>query len=112
MITGDIHTNWVYDLKQDFDDPASPTVGAEFIGTSISSGGDPRAGYTTRFDGSPDNPHERFFNNNRGYVRCTLDRRLWRTDFRVVPTVRDPAAPVSTLASFVVEDGRPGVQRA
>ncbi len=112
VITGDIHTNWVYDLKQDFDDPASPTVGAEFIGTSISSGGDPRAGYTTRFDGSRDNPHERFFNNNRGYVRCTLDRRLWRTDFRVVPTVRDPAAPVGTLASFVGEDGRPGVQRA
>jgi alkaline phosphatase D len=113
VITGDIHSNWVYDLKADFDDPDSETLGTEYIGTSISSGGDrPDGVYTTRFGGSADNPHEVFFNNNKGYVRCTLDRRLWRADYRVVPTVRDPDAPIATLASFVTEAGRPGAQRA
>jgi alkaline phosphatase D len=40
VLTGDFHTNWVADLKRDFDDPASPVVGTEFVGTSITSGGD------------------------------------------------------------------------
>ena len=39
VLTGDIHTHWVNDLKVDFDDP-SAEVGTEFVGTSISSGGD------------------------------------------------------------------------
>jgi alkaline phosphatase D len=37
VITGDIHSSWVADLKTDFTDPASPAVGTEFVGTSISS---------------------------------------------------------------------------
>ena len=60
-----------------------------------------------------DNPHVRFFESRwRGYLRCTVDHRRWRTDLRVVDTVQRPGAPVRTLASFVVEDGRPGPQRA
>jgi alkaline phosphatase D len=39
VLTGDIHTNFVNDLKLNFDDSKSPTVGVEFVGTSISSGG-------------------------------------------------------------------------
>ncbi|MEV0695356.1 hypothetical protein [Streptomyces sp. NPDC050388] len=35
---------------------------------------------------------------------------LWTTDFRVVPYVTRPGAPVSTRATYVVENGRPGVQ--
>jgi alkaline phosphatase D len=33
-------------------------------------------------------------------------------DFRAVSTVRAPTASVRTVASFVVEDGRPGARRA
>ncbi|MEU4712507.1 hypothetical protein AB0F73_02410 [Micromonospora purpureochromogenes] len=43
-------------------------------------------------------------------VRCLLDNDQWRTDYRVLPYVTTPGAPVSTRASFVVESGRPGVQ--
>ena len=39
-LTGDIHNNRVFDLKEDFSEPSSRTVGTEFVGTSISSGGD------------------------------------------------------------------------
>jgi PhoD-like phosphatase len=34
-----------------------------------------------------------------------------RTDLRMVSTVSRPDAPVSTFASFVVEDGLPGAQK-
>ncbi|HYR84606.1 MAG TPA: alkaline phosphatase D family protein [Terriglobia bacterium] len=110
VITGDIHSNWVSDLKLDFDNPSSTTVGTEFVGTSITSGGDGN-------DSVPEglfavNPHIKFFNTRRGYVRATVTPSLWTSDYRVVPYVSRPAAPVETRASFVVESGRPGAQRA
>jgi hypothetical protein len=55
----------------------------------------------------------RFFESRwRGYLRCVAEPRSWMTDLRVVDTVERPGAPVRTLASFVVEDGRPGPQHA
>jgi alkaline phosphatase D len=39
-----------------------------------------------------------------------VDRRQWRTDYRVVPYVKRPGAPVFTRQSFVIEAGRPGMQ--
>lgn len=113
VLTGDVHKNYVANVKQDFDDEDSPTVGAEFVGTSISSGGD---GTDQLTDGQrnqlAENPHVLFIHDRRGYVRCTLDRSEWRTDLREVPYVRTPDAPITTRASFVVENGVPGTQRA
>jgi alkaline phosphatase D len=40
VLTGDVHRSWVADLKANFDDPASATIGIEFVGSSISSTGD------------------------------------------------------------------------
>ena len=37
VLGGDVHANYVADLKADFDDPASPVVATEFCGTSITS---------------------------------------------------------------------------
>ncbi|MFD6221130.1 alkaline phosphatase D family protein [Nocardia asteroides] len=108
VITGDRHENCVADLRGDYTDPASPVVATEFIGTSISTGGD-GADLT---DGGrvllAANPDLKFYNRQRGYARVELDQRLWRTDFRVVPYVTTPGAPISTRASFVVQDGVPG----
>ncbi|GAA1203252.1 hypothetical protein [Prauserella alba] len=55
------------------------------------------------------NPHMKFYNQRRGCVRCTVDRENHRADYRVVPYVTRPGAPVSTPAGFVVENGKPGV---
>jgi alkaline phosphatase D len=60
----------------------------------------------------PANPHIKFFDGDRrGYVRCLLDGREWRTDLRMVTTVSRSDAPVYTFASFEVEDRRPGAQQ-
>ncbi|NYI06214.1 alkaline phosphatase D family protein [Allostreptomyces psammosilenae] len=110
VITGDRHQNYAWDLKRDFEDPDSPTVASEFVGTSISSGGD---GADMTAEGErflAANPHMKFFNAQRGYVRCTVTEREWRSDYRVVPYVLTPGAPISTRASYVVQDGVPGVQ--
>ncbi len=112
VITGDIHSSWAADLKADFAQPESETVGVEFVGTSISS--DFPAQFIAPVRAAlPENPHVKFFDGAfRGYVVCDLDESRWQTDFRAVSTVRSPDAGISTLASFVVEDGRPGVQAA
>ena len=85
-------------------------MGTEFLGTSVSTGGDtePR-----QLDfGLPENPHLLFINNNRGYAKCTLTADTWTTEYRVVGTVKQPTSPATTLATFVVENGRPGAQLA
>ena len=55
------------------------------------------------------NPHLKFFNSQRGYVRVTVDQHRWRSDFRVVPYVSTPGAPITTRATYVVEDRSPHV---
>jgi alkaline phosphatase D len=112
VLTGDVHANWVADLKADFDDSKSATLGTEFVGTSISSGGDGTEAMPANEAALAENPHIKFHNRQRGYVRCTVTPEKWTSDYRVVPYVRKPGAPVTTRATFVVEDGKPGVQRA
>ena len=111
VVTGDIHSNWAADLKADFRDPASATVGAELVGTSITSGGDGTEARDNTEDTLARNPHIHFFNGQRGYVRCDVTRERLAADYRVLPYVTRPGAEAVTRASFVVEDGRPGLQR-
>ncbi|HEV8468104.1 MAG TPA: alkaline phosphatase D family protein [Candidatus Limnocylindria bacterium] len=111
VLSGDSHVNFVYDLRRDFSDPVSPPVGTELLGTSISSEGDPFI-EQTQFTPSAKNPQLKFFDNHRGYVRCTLERGRLTADFRAVSTVRVPTATVTTTATFVINDGRRGADRA
>ena len=112
IITGDWHSTFVNDIKTDFSNPGSPTVATEFAGTSISTNDDLIVYGPYYGPMIPANPHIKFFDGDRrGYVRCRLNRREWRTDLRMVPTVSRPDTPISTFASFVVEDGRPGAVR-
>ena len=88
VLTGDIHTNWACDLHARPADPASAIVGAEFAGTSITSGRDGNEISARNQAILPDNPHVKFHNGQRGYVRCTvtpraLDDRLPRRAVRV-----------------------------
>jgi alkaline phosphatase D len=106
VISGDLHSFWVNDLKKDFDDPGSPTVATEFVGTSISSLG---PSYSQFMSWMPDNPHVQFFDSRqRGYVFVELTPERMTTYLRALSDVRDKQATVSTLRSYVVESGRPG----
>ncbi len=113
VITGDWHSTFVSDLKLDFKDPDSSTVATEFVTPSLTTNGD-RIVYGPYYGPFiPENPHIKFFDGDRrGYFRVNLNRERWHTDLRIVTTVSQPDAPVYTLASFVVEDSRSGVQPA
>jgi alkaline phosphatase D len=112
VLTGDMHRHCAAEIKERFDDPLSPTVATELVSSSITSEGDgtdadPR---TARL--RDENPHVRFFSNRRGYLRAQVDDSAMRADFRVVPYVSRPHAPVQTRTSFVIERGRPTLQQS
>ncbi|GHF55616.1 alkaline phosphatase [Streptomyces mashuensis] len=112
VLSGDAHVNYAMDIKEDFDDPDSPTVGVEIVGTSLSSGSDgtARPGDTNAVHAA--NPHLKHYSARRGYVVVTLTHSHLRADFRALPYVTRPGAPVSTLTSLVSEAGEPGFERA
>jgi alkaline phosphatase D len=111
-ITGDIHSNWVNELRARQDRPDAPVIGAEFIGTSISSGGDGQdAGSGWNDKTRAENPHCKWHNARRGYVVCNFTAEACTADYRTVPFVTKPDAPIATASSWRVEHGRPGVTR-
>src|SRR5256885_609249 len=69
-IGGDIHAFNVNQLKLDFDNPASPVVASEFVGSSVTSQGWSQ----DRVDAlRPDNPHVLYADSRyRGYVRVEV----------------------------------------
>ncbi|MGW2708943.1 alkaline phosphatase D family protein, partial [Streptomyces sp. NPDC001356] len=112
VLTGDVHVHYAFDVKRDFRDPGSRTVGTEIVTTSITSGRDgaDRPGNWATYLAA--NPHMRFYNGRRGYVTVTLGQEAARADFKTVPYVTRPGAPVATAASFVTEAGAPGLKPA
>jgi alkaline phosphatase D len=107
---GDIHSFWATDLKADYADPGSKTVGTEFVGTSITSDSPP----ASLFDGvQARNPHVRFVDGKaHGYIAVEVTPQQMSTRFQALTDRRDPKTGVRTLQAFTVEDGRPGARPA
>lgn len=112
VMSGDAHVNCAADLKLDFDDPDARPVATEFLGTSVTSGGNGTDMTEGGREWLASNAHLKFFNNQRGYLRCRVTPQLWTTDYLVVDQVTKPGGTTSLRRSFVVEAGRAGVQDA
>jgi alkaline phosphatase D len=114
VLTGDRHLTMISDLKEDYAKPESAVVGAEFVGTSISSNGDQdQAAFHKQWDPRmPDNPHWKLLDAHRGYHLFDVRRDRIDAQVRVVDTVLKAQSTPSTLAKLRVEDGRPGVRPA
>ena len=110
VLTGDIHSNWVNDLKVDFNYPDSKTIATEFVCTSISSGGNGIDRTKNHDHILAENPFVKFQNSQRGYTRCEVTPKQWKADYQVLDYVETPGSPINTRASFVVESGHPGAQ--
>lgn len=111
VLTGDIHSSWVTRLLSDFDDERSPVVGTELVGSSVSSGGDGQAMTSWGEAALRHNGHVDFYDARRGYVHCSVRPERWTARYRIVPVVERPGGEVETLATFVVDDGKPGAER-
>lgn len=112
VLTGDVHAHWAADVRRRFDDPASPVIGTELVSSSITSGGDGSEQKPETAATLAENPHVRFYNNRRGYVRTRFEPSRMTAEFKVVPYVSRPGAPAETRARFVTEDRRPGLNPA
>ncbi|MET8283056.1 alkaline phosphatase D family protein [Micromonospora sp. NPDC005174] len=108
VLTGDVHKSWANDLKADYANPSSATIGTELVCTSITSTGNGTG--STTIPNAATNPHLKFYSDRRGYVRTTISRSQVRADFRAVNTVTEHGAAASTVRSFVILDGQPGLQ--
>ncbi|MBT7227485.1 MAG: alkaline phosphatase [Gammaproteobacteria bacterium] len=112
VLTGDIHSNWVNNILSDFSNERSEVIATEFVGTSITSGGDGSDASNTAAQTLSDNSHVKFYNRQRGYVSCHLSKDLWQSDYKILDKVSEPGHPIRTRASFVVEAGNPGALEA
>lgn len=110
LLGGDVHENWVGHVLADYAEAASPSVGVEFCGTSISS----RSGGNSKLAGRlAENPHFVFAESQRkGYGVVEFSPTQLTTTLRVVDDVTRKDAAVETLARFTVQAGRPELERA
>ena len=110
VLGGDVHANYVADLKLDFADSASPVLATEFCGTSISSQGLDQARISKAMG---HNPHLRYGRSDQhGYMNFALRGDRLEAELRSVRELWDAASPVDVSARFVVEAGKPGAQPA
>ena len=110
VMGGDVHANWVCDLRAEGADERAPIIATEVCGTSITSQALPQASLDAV---RARNPHVRFANSEkRGYVTVELTPARAHVALRTLDDASRREAAVATLASFVVEDGRPGAQAA
>jgi alkaline phosphatase D len=110
VLTGDVHVGYAFDIKRDFDDRDSRTVGTEFVATSISSGGNGSERPANWATYMAANPHLKFYNGRRGYLTVALDEETARADYKTLPAVTTPGADITTVASFVTAAGDPGLE--
>ena len=111
-LAGDIHSNWVNELRMPYTMPEGRAIAAEFVGTSMTSGGDGTERSPSVERMLAENPHMKWHQDRRGYVRCTVSQEEWRADYRTVPYVSTPGAPVETASSWRVRWGRAGIEPA
>jgi alkaline phosphatase D len=109
LLSGDVHVHFGADLKADFENPKSETLGVELTNTSITSGGD-GAEVSGNWEAiRADNPHIKYHSARRGYIACTATPETLKAEFRVFDRVTVPDAPERVGGTLVVEAGRPGL---
>jgi alkaline phosphatase D len=112
VLTGDIHSNWVNNLRVDDRKHNTPVVATEFVVTSISSKGNGKEVERKRLSALLDqNPCLKYHDDQRGYVRCTVTPKEWKSEYRAVSDVTKPGGKASTTATFVVAEGKPSAKK-
>jgi alkaline phosphatase D len=103
FLGGDVHENWVGNIKADYQDPQSKTVGVEFCGTSISA----RSNKSDISSTLAQNPHFVFADaKHRGYGIAHFTPKSLRVYLRGLDDATLPESGMQTLASFQVSKGQ------
>ncbi|MDF1658753.1 MAG: alkaline phosphatase D family protein [Verrucomicrobiales bacterium] len=105
VLTGDIHSNWVNELRVDDLQPEGRPIATEFVATSLSSGGNGEAKRSHHDLYLSNNPGTKFYNAERGYILCDLTPERWISQYKVVDDVLKPGGKTTVRASFLVNTG-------
>jgi len=109
VLSGDIHAFLVNDVNARATDVESPIVATELVTSSISS---VAAAQQTFDTWRAENPNVRLArSDHRGYLRVALEPQQLRADLVAVDDATRADSPTHVLASFDVENGKPGVAR-
>ena len=105
---GDVHMNIAANLRQEPNNPDSPVVASEFVGTSISSRGMGEKAMSLIRISNPDLLHARA--DERGYSLITVTPEMLRCDFKTTATPAGSEAGFKTQASYAVYRDKVGPQ--
>ncbi|MDZ7676221.1 MAG: alkaline phosphatase D family protein [Acidimicrobiales bacterium] len=105
VLTGDVHSSWVSDLRSDFDDDDSDAVGVEFVAPGVSSGVPDQlrgAGAVVELS----SPHIRWSETRRrGWVLHTISADEWTAEYRLVDDATVPDSSVRAVETWRVAAG-------
>ena len=102
VLTGDIHFAGAGNIRQGGRGTGTP-VAAEFVATSISSGGLVDPAVTEVVRAIPDIVDVEL--EHRGYILHTVTPDRWSAEYRMVETVKEPGAPMFVHATYVIDAG-------
>ncbi|MDB5935467.1 MAG: alkaline phosphatase [Massilia sp.] len=112
VLSGDVHTFYAAELRSDFYKPvstANPIIATELCGTSVTSSSRPQARTLEYVDM---NPHIKYGRSDkRGFMMVEVTPAHAVANFVALDDVRDSGTAASAVASFVVNAGRPGLNR-
>jgi alkaline phosphatase D len=112
VLSGDVHTFYAAELRSDFDRPesaANPMIATEFCGTSVTSSSRPQKRTLEYVDM---NPHIKYGRSDkRGFMLMEVTPAKTTTHFVGLDDVRNAGTAAATVASFVVNAGRAGLNR-
>ncbi|WP_085528415.1 alkaline phosphatase D family protein [Kocuria massiliensis] len=106
MLSGDIHKHSAAELKQNFDNENSRTLGVELVCTSVASDGD--GAKTDKNTGDwLGHPYVKHYDGRRGYVHVTVTPKDMVSSFYCVDWIeRDDTAPKQLSARFYTKAGQ------
>jgi alkaline phosphatase D len=107
VLTGDIHFAGVGNLRAPGGAEAA-LVGAEFVATSISSGGNVDPGLVDLVKSIGDVVDADLV--HRGWIKHTVTPTTWSAEYRIVADALVPDSAVSVFNTYVVEAGTPGIR--
>ena len=110
ILGGDTHMFWVSETPLDPDIPNSPVLATDLCVSAVTS----RTLVPSWAVGAllNENPHIQYANTEyRGYLRVTVTPKAMTADLRGMVDVDTRDARCNTIASFLVEDGRPSPKK-
>ncbi|MFE6506073.1 alkaline phosphatase D family protein [Nocardioides sp. NPDC057767] len=114
FVTGDIHSGWACELPTDKTNPLSPSVGVEFVGTSVTSNNlkditdTPRRTTSLAVEGvlQANNPHVKYLNfDDHGFSVLDITSARAQMDWYVIGDRTDAETGLTWTASYKTDAG-------